>query len=168
MQLSKHHHKNEFSCSMSGQDLKTVEQHPSLGVIIDHQLSWKPHVDYVRGKAMKQIEFLNRNLHACSKTLKKLSYKQFVSQCAANLRLHFICLGLYHQGDVNKLEMIQHRAAHFVLNQPWRRNVRDSVTLLLESLNWPTLQTCRECTRLLLLYKLINQFLQIPANYLPT
>jgi len=27
---------------------------------------------------MKQIGFLNRNLHACSKTLKKLSYKQFV------------------------------------------------------------------------------------------
>jgi len=25
----------------------------------------------------------------------------------------------YHQGDVNKLEMIQHRAVRFVLNQPW-------------------------------------------------
>jgi len=61
-----------------GQDLKTVEQHPYLGVIIDHQLSWKPHVDYERGKPMKQIGFLNRNLHACSKTLKESSYKQFV------------------------------------------------------------------------------------------
>jgi len=27
--------------------LNIVEQHPNLGVIIDHQLSWKPHVDYV-------------------------------------------------------------------------------------------------------------------------
>jgi len=74
----------------------------------------------------------------------------------------------YHQGDVNKLEMVQHRAARFVLNQPWRRNIRDSVTLLLEQLNWPRLKSRRECTRLVLLYKLINQILQIPATYLPT
>jgi len=53
MQLSKHHHKSEFPFSMLGQDLKIVEQHPCLGVIIDHQLSYKPHVDYVQGKAMK-------------------------------------------------------------------------------------------------------------------
>ena len=67
--------KSEFLYSMSGQDLKIVEQHPYLGVIIDHQLSWKHYVDYVQGKAMKQIEFLNHNLHACSKTQKELSYK---------------------------------------------------------------------------------------------
>ena len=34
---------------------------------------------------------------------------------------------------------IEH-AAHFVLNQPWRRNVRDSISSLLSSLKWPTLQ----------------------------
>ena len=66
---------------MSGQDLKIVEQHPYLGVIINHQLSWKPHVHYVRGKAMKQIGFLNHNLHVCSKTL---SYVQTV--CVTNSR----------------------------------------------------------------------------------
>ena len=30
---------------MSGQVLRTVKQHSYLGVIIDHQLSWKPHVE---------------------------------------------------------------------------------------------------------------------------
>ena len=63
---------------MSGQVLKIVEQHSYLGVIIDHRLSWKPHVDYLSGKVMKLIGFLNHNLHACSKELKALSYKQFV------------------------------------------------------------------------------------------
>ena len=47
MQLSKHHHKSEFLYSMSGQVLKIAERHSYLGVIIDHQLSWKPHIDYV-------------------------------------------------------------------------------------------------------------------------
>ena len=107
MQLSSH--KSEFSYSLSGQDLKIVEQHPYQGVIIDHQLSWTPHVDYVRGKVM------NRNLHACSKPLKELSYIQFVLPI---LDYASSVWDPYHQGNVNKLEIIQHRGARFALNQP--------------------------------------------------
>ena len=90
---------------MSRQDLKIVKQHPYLGVIIDHQLSWKPHVDYACGKAMKQIGFffLNRNLRACSKPLKELSYKQFVLPI---LDYASSVWDPYHQGNINKLEMI--------------------------------------------------------------
>ena len=72
---------------MSGQDPRKVEQHPYLGVIIDHQLSRNPHIDYVRDYAMKQFRFLIHNLQACSKTLNKFSSKLF------NFRLFFICLG---------------------------------------------------------------------------
>ena len=64
--LPKHHHKRKFPYSMTGQDPR------------GYYWPRKPHVDYVRGKSMKQIGFLNRNLHAYSKTLKELSYKQFV------------------------------------------------------------------------------------------
>jgi len=87
MQLFKHHHKSKFPYSMSGQDPRKVEQHPYLGVIIDHQLSRNPHIDYVRDYAMKQFRFLIHNLQACSKTLNKFSSKLF------NFRLFFICLG---------------------------------------------------------------------------
>jgi len=165
MQLSKCHHVSEFSYSMSGQALNIVEQHSYLGVIIDHKLSWQPHVDYVCGKAMKLIGFLNRNLRTCSKELKELSYKQFVLPV---LDYASSIWDPYHQNQINKLEMIQHRAARFVMNQPWRRNVRDSITSLLSSLKWPTLQLRRECTRLTLLYKITNNILQIPSDYLPT
>ena len=64
--------------------------------------------------------------------------------------------------------MIQHRAACYVLNQPWRRNVRDSINSLLSSLKWPTLQHRRESARVILLYKIINHIIQIPPNYFPT
>ena len=63
---------------MSGQILRTVEQLSYLGVIMEHQLSWKPHIEYICCKAMKPIRFLNCNLNSCSKELKELSYKQFV------------------------------------------------------------------------------------------
>ena len=127
-------------------------------------LSWKLHVEYVCGKAMKLIGFLNRNLHTCSKELKELSYKQF------ELPVLDYALSIwdpYHQNQINKLEMIQHRAARYVLNQPWRRNVRDSITSLLLSLKWPTLQLHRESTRIILHYKIINRIIQIPINYYP-
>ena len=63
---------------MSVQILKIVVQLSYLGVIIDCQLSWKPHIEYVCGKAIKLIEFFNHNLYTCSKELKEQSYKQFV------------------------------------------------------------------------------------------
>ena len=44
MQLSKNHHKSEILYLMS---LKIVEQHSYLGVLIDHQLSWKLLTNYV-------------------------------------------------------------------------------------------------------------------------
>ena len=114
---------------------------------------------------MKLIGFLNRNLHTCSKELKELSYKQFVLPV---LDYASSIWDPYHQNQINKLEMIQHRAVHYVLNQPWRRNVRDSINSLLLSLKWPTLQLRRESTRIILLYKIINHIIQIPINYFPT
>ena len=46
---------------------------------------------------------------------------------------------------INKIEMIQHRAACFVLDCPWRRDLRDSITSMLPSLGWPSLQLRRKC-----------------------
>ena len=66
---------NLYVQQLSGQILRIIEQYSYLGVIIDHKLSWKPHIEYVSSKTMKLIGFLNRNLNTCSK---ELSYKQFV------------------------------------------------------------------------------------------
>ena len=52
--------------------------------------------------------------------------------------------------------MIQHRAARFVLNRPWRRNHRDSITEMLVELKWPTLEDRRKQAHLMLLFKFVN------------
>ena len=64
--------------------------------------------------------------------------------------------------------MVQHRAAHFVLNKPWCHNNSDSATEMLQYLKWPTLQIRRKYLRLTLLFKIINNLLMIPNQYLPT
>ena len=114
LQLSKHHHKSSFPYSKSGKLLKTVKQHSYLGILIDHHLSWNSQVHYVCSKAMRLTGFLQHNLRNCSKELKELSYKQFVLlilEYAATVR------DPYHLCNVNKIEMIQHRAARFVLGE---------------------------------------------------
>ena len=60
--------------------------------------------------------------------------------------------------------MIQHRAARFVLNKPWNRHQRDSITDMLKELNWPSLQERRKQSRLILMYHLLI----VPDRCLPT
>ena len=58
----------------------------------------------------------------------------------------------YQQTFINKLEMIQHRAARFVLNKPWRKNYRDSITDVIQSLNWLSLEKRRRDSRVYFSY----------------
>ena len=113
---------------------------------------------------MRKLNFLRRNLQNCPKNLKELSYKQIVLSL---LEYAATIWDPYHQNDISKIEMIQHRAARFVLSRPWRRNPSNSINSLLHSLGWPTLQLCWKCNRLILMYKLLNNLLFVPLNYLP-
>ena len=70
-------------------------------------------------------------------------------------------------GDIMKLEKVQQRAARWVLNDYSRFG---SVTLMLDQLSWPTLQTRRKLSRLQTLHKVFYQqlALTVPSYYLPT
>ena len=73
----------------------------------------------------------------------------------------------YQQTYIHKLEMLQHHAARFVLNRLWRRNCRDSVTDMLTTLNWQTLEKRRKQSRLTLLFKFMISLIYVPNQYLP-
>ena len=113
---------------MAGKLLSIVYQHPYLGIQQDHHLSWRPQVNYVCSKVTRILNFLCRNLQNCPKNLKELSYKQFVLPV---LEYAATIWDPYHHNDISKIEMIQHRAARFVLVRPWKRNARDSESSLL-------------------------------------
>ena len=165
MQVSNHHSKSLFTYEMSGIPLAVTEQHLYLGVKLHHKLSWKPHIDYICSKANKTIGFLKRNLHHCPKHLRELAYKQFV------IPVLEYCSPIwdpYHQSYIDQLEMVQHGAARFVTGIPWRRDQRDSITDILRALNWPTLQKRRQQARLVLLFKILKDFLTVPSSNLPT
>ena len=112
------------------------------------------------------LGFLNRNLYHAPQYIKEYTYKTLVlpsvDYCSA-------IWDPYTKKDVLKLEMLQHRAAHFVANKPWYKNKHnESITKILTDLHWPTLESRRKQARLILLFKIVNGLLTVPARCLPS
>ena len=68
---------------------------------------------------------------------------------------------MYLKEDKNRIEMVQHRAARYVVN---RYHNTSSVTSMLEDLKWPTLEERRQRARLVLMYKIVNGLVKIDAT----
>ena len=147
--------------------LNRTDQHSYLGICLNHKLSWSPHVSHLCNKANCLLGFLHRNLRNSPRHIKETTYKQLI------LPVLQYCSSIWdphQQYLIHKLEMVQHRAARFVLNKPWKRNAydQDSITQLMQQISWPTLKAQCRHARLILLYKIINNILIISSEYLPT
>ena len=76
----------------------------------------------------------------------------------------------YHTTKITKIENIQNKAARFVLNIPYKRELKDNQPrglTLSNNLHWPSLEHRRKLHRLTLLYKIYNGKIAIPNSYLP-
>ena len=74
----------------------------------------------------------------------------------------------YTKNDISKLEMLQHRAARFVMNKPrYSQQHNVSITKMLTELHWPTLQNRWKQARFILMFKIVNGNLMVPARCLP-
>ena len=94
--------------------LKSTDQHSYLGICLNHNLSWNPHITQLCNKANRLLGFLHRNLKTSPKHIKEMAYKQLI------LPLLQYCSTIWdphQQYLIHKLEMVQHRAARFVLKK---------------------------------------------------
>ena len=164
LQISHIHDKSTFPYTTYSTPLKYVTEHKYLRVWLNSQLSWHSHISNICHKANRTLGFLQRNFKTCPTHLKEVAYKQLV------LPLLEYCATIWdphNQYDIKHLEMVQRRTARFVLNKPWSHNDNNSVTEMLQYLKWPALQIRRKYLRLILLFKIINNLLMIPNQYLP-
>ena len=67
----------------------------------------------------------------------------------------------FRRTDIDKLEKIQRAAARFV-TQNYRQTA--SVTSLIQNLSWTDLKTRRKNSRLLCMFKILNELVEIPIN----
>ena len=69
----------------------------------------------------------------------------------------------------NALEMIHHNAARFVCNIYYKKGKHEkiSITNVLKSLNWESLEERRNQTRMIMVYKIINDKVILDSSLLP-
>jgi hypothetical protein len=131
--------------------LETVEHYPYLGVEISDRMRWYHHISKATSKANKTLGFIRRNLGKCPTDIRDRAYKTLVRP---HLEYASAVWDPYRQHQIHKIEMIPRRAARFVTNiysgEP------GTVTNILQSLGWPTLETRRKVARLVLFYRILN------------
>ena len=133
---------------LNGKTLASSISVSYLGVTFTQDLRWNEHISYNSSKANSTLGFLRRNLRINSPTLKTLAYNTLVSP---TLEYASIVWEPYTKMNIDKLEIVQRKAARFVLN---RYHNTSSVSNMLEQLGWKSLPDRRMVLRLYMFYKI--------------
>ena len=148
----------QSSYQIQGQVLKEITKAKYLGVTIDKTLSWNSHIDTVTKRANQTISFLQRNLSSCPKDIKEASYKTLVRP---QLEYAATVSDPATKTGIHKVEAVQRLAARFCQND-YRRT--SSVTSMIQNLGWEELQYRREQCKTVMMYRTINNLVDIPSS----
>ena len=143
---------------LKGHILEVQDCTKYLGVDLQSSMSWKNHIDRITKKANSTLGFLRRNLKASSEETKSNAYF-----CMVRSNLEYCCSvwSPHYKDQIKKVEMVQRRAARFATNR--YRNT-SSVSSMLDHLQWEPLESRRSKIQLNLLYKVVEDLIDIPAS----
>ncbi len=144
--------------TLNGHTLEITDTAKYLGVNINSNLSWNKHIDSITSKANKTLGFLRRNVKVSSPKIKAQAYMSLVRP---TLEYASSVWNPYTKQNIEKIEMVQRRAARFTLN---RFHNTSSVTNMVELLGWRSLEYRRLDASLCLFYKIVNGMVLIPAD----
>lgn len=151
---SKHPHKTNYA--LHGQTLATVSDAKYLGVCITSDLSWNKHINQVTTTASQTLNFIKRNIPTKHQNIRQFAYKTLVrpqlEYCSSVWSPHT-------QQNINKIEMVQRRAARWVTSD---NSHYSSVTSMLEKLGWRSLGNRRCDSRLLMFFKIVHGLVAVP------
>ena len=155
----------DFKYLLHGHTLEAVDSGKYLGVTLQSKLNWTEHISNIRAKSCKTLGFLRRNLQGCRSDIKATAYSTMVRP---TLEYASTVWDPYHQTHIQSLEGVQRRAARFVKGNFYDRSP-GCVTSMLRDLEWEPLATRRRNSRLVMMYKINHDLIDIPAaTYLTT
>ena len=135
----------ELNYNLHGHNLEHVSSAKYLGVTITSDLKWSAHIQNICQKANRTIGFLLKKLNIVNSDIKEKAYtalvRPTVEYASSAWDPHLL-------KDMHKLEMIQRRSARYVTN---RYHNTSSVEIMLQKLQWPTLEERRKKARLTLI-----------------
>ena len=144
-----------FDYSIHNTVLENVPHTKYLGVTIQSNLKWDVHCKQVAVKATNILNVLKRNLKSTKEVCKK-AYKSLVCpqvEYAASVWSPWLAR------DKAQIERVQHRAACYVYNTYSRYS---SVTAMLQSFDWETLESHRLNMHLCIIYKTYYNLAMFP------
>ena len=146
-----------------GHQLKQVTEAKYLGVTLDSKLNFNKHTDVICKKANTMLSFIRRNLHTQLIHVKSHAYRMYVRPI---LEYSSAVWAPHTKCSIDKLEAVQRRAARYVMDD-YRYN--SSVSSMIQSLKWNSLSTRRNISRLIILYKILHQTVDVtlPDYILP-
>ena len=136
--------------TLHGQILKQLYSVKYLGVTIEQKLSWNEHIGNMVKKANSSTAFLRRNLQVPQAHIKANAYKTLVRP---QVEYASIVWDPFTQANIDKVEMVQRRATHYVQNNYSRYA---SVNDMISKLGWRSLLQRRADNRLFMIYKIVN------------
>ena len=143
---------NFVKIKINDTNLERVKECKYLGVLLDETLSWKPQINQVRNKALRNIHLLKLTRSYVDNRTALLLYKTLVQP-------HFdYCSITWMNGnlsDLQRLQTLQNRALRIVLGVEARYN-RET---LYRSLNMDRLNERWKKQSLILIYKAIHNLL---------
>ena len=148
-------HKILHSYVLHETPLLVVDKLKYLGVILQNNLKWDYHVSAIISKASQTLGFLRRNFKTAPQNIRELAYCALVRpqvEYAASAWSPW----LYR--DIIRLEGLQRRGARFV-SRNYQRMA--SVSNMIGSLGWETLEDRRKKFRVQMLYKIVYNMVMI-------
>ena len=143
--------------TLKGQILLTDEQSKYLGVDITSNLSCNPHIDRIVKKGNSMLGFLQQNLRVNSRETKASAY---FTRVRPNLEYCSNVWSPYTIKAKKRIEMVQRRAARYATNRYQNTSCN---TDMLEDLNWDTLETRRPKSQVTMMFKIINDLVDMQA-----
>lgn len=128
-----------------------------LGVTISKDLSWNNHINNITASANRTLGFVKRNIRTKSKEVRSLAYNSLVRP---QVEYASSVWSPYTKENINKIEMLQRRAARWVCND---YSPYSSVTEMLDNLGWRSLELRRYDARIAMFYKIVYGLVAIPV-----
>ena len=142
--------------TMGGEVMLSKQESKYLGVTLSTRFGtrsspWKAHIVNITSSAQKKLGFLRRSLRGCPHSLRESGYSSLVR---STLEYAGVVWDTTVGGEIDQLEMVQHRAARWAKGKRPREQL--SATSPLRELGWATLQDRRRVNRLAIFYKILN------------
>ena len=133
--ISNKHHIIEHNYYLFDHLIQKVSKAKYLGITFDEHLTWKNHIHNICHKANSALAFMRRNVNHCPISVRSHCYKSLVRPI---LEYASPIWAPHLQSDICAIEKIQSSATRYTMNNySWR----SSVTNMLTSLNWPSLES---------------------------